>query len=256
MESASLRCIKQLIIGAIEQQKLDVEFRIEPLSIPSLLSKYNDIHPKQPGNEILWFKIQLYKRWFIDRIEYLKNDIESKQQDPRTLEKFFNNERLMKACICRYWNTVVRTLNEKVQTGIENQISYHREWRKHKSISDSRKLTDDQIDFLERWYLSHSENPYPSKEEKTRIAWHTHLLPQQVTNWFNNKRNRNKKETANYKRKREDEDERIEDSFEEKTEVNNYYCDSVFDFDDIVPNPGGIIEEFVIPDDNCYYDFN
>ena len=46
------------------------------------------------------------------------------------------------------------------------------------------------VDIMFEWYQQHEENPYPSKEEKERMALNGGITTMQVKSWFANKRNR------------------------------------------------------------------
>lgn len=46
---------------------------------------------------------------------------------------------------------------------------------------------------LHRWWNDHISNPYPTPEEKKALSVESHLTVQQVSSWFDNKRNRTKK---------------------------------------------------------------
>ncbi|KAL4735681.1 hypothetical protein BDV11DRAFT_211829 [Aspergillus similis] len=57
-----------------------------------------------------------------------------------------------------------------------------------KSSSFSRHA----VNILEQWLETHSENPYPAKDEKASLAQHTGLAVAQVSTWFANARRRYK----------------------------------------------------------------
>ncbi|MCO5599316.1 hypothetical protein L7F22_053417 [Adiantum nelumboides] len=53
------------------------------------------------------------------------------------------------------------------------------------------KLPDDTTHVLKDWWLSHSDWPYPTEEEKTQLMQETGLELKQINNWFINQRKRN-----------------------------------------------------------------
>ncbi|PRP78445.1 multi-sensor hybrid histidine kinase, partial [Planoprotostelium fungivorum] len=46
---------------------------------------------------------------------------------------------------------------------------------------------------LEQWFLQHSDNPYPSEEQKVQLASRNNMTMKQLNYWFGNKRVRSKK---------------------------------------------------------------
>jgi len=147
---------------------------------------------KGEGCEVLWFKFRLLREWQEGRIKILENDVKDKQQNQQIRAKFGNNPQLVQVALRQYWNRIVRTLNESVQNSINGVINNHKTFLQQRE--NNRLFTDDQTKILEEWYSDHSTNPYPSPIEKIRIAWQCHILPNQVSNWFSNKRMRSKKE--------------------------------------------------------------
>jgi len=65
-------------------------------------------------------------------------------------------------------------------------------------ISRKQMLCDDAVDIMNAWFDDHVNSPYPSPEEKERIALAGNITVKQVTAWFSNRRNR----TQNTKSKR------------------------------------------------------
>jgi len=153
--------------------------------------------------EVLWFKMRLYRDWLEERITILTTDVKRKQSDPVILAKFRNSDNLRQAFLRKYWNRVVCMLNEIVRAGLLGVIATHTEFvRQYRGRGDSRSLAPFQTDYLEQWFLAHIQNPYPTAREKIRISWQCHMLPQQVSNWFGNKRMRSKREMQAHKRVR------------------------------------------------------
>ena len=54
-------------------------------------------------------------------------------------------------------------------------------------------LKQEAVKALHQWYNDHKEHPYPTPEEKKRLALENNLKVSQVTCWFSNSRNRNTK---------------------------------------------------------------
>ncbi|TYJ29197.1 hypothetical protein E1A91_A06G054600v1 [Gossypium mustelinum] len=53
------------------------------------------------------------------------------------------------------------------------------------------KLPGDTTSILKAWWQSHSKWPYPTEEDKARLAQETGLQLKQINNWFINQRKRN-----------------------------------------------------------------
>ncbi|PIM97146.1 hypothetical protein CDL12_30387 [Handroanthus impetiginosus] len=70
------------------------------------------------------------------------------------------------------------------------------------------KLPGDTTAALKAWWQSHSKWPYPTEEDKARLAQETGLQLKQINNWFINQRKRNwhsnpsSSTSSNAKRKR------------------------------------------------------
>jgi hypothetical protein len=217
-------------------------------------------------HEVLYFKMRLYREWLEGKMVILALDIKQKQTDPVVRAKFMNNEHLMQTFLRRYWNNVVRILNAKVKKGLEETLRTHDTYLQNRANNkDRRWLSEHQKQYLKQWYDEHFTNPYPSQEEKLRIAYHLHMLPEQVTNWFNNWRNRPKKEYVVHKRNYEDTlfetvttDMVVKDEYADQNLAHllvPYQLDyNMWKQPEAAPttNLPEVIEEFVLPDENFY----
>lgn len=67
-----------------------------------------------------------------------------------------------------------------------------------KTVSKKSLLSEQAVDIMNAWYDEHLNNPYPTIEEKERLANLGGITVKQVTAWFSNRRNR----TQNTKPKR------------------------------------------------------
>lgn len=67
-----------------------------------------------------------------------------------------------------------------------------------KTVSKKHQLSDHAVDIMNEWFEEHLNNPYPTSEEKERMAALGKITVKQVTAWFSNRRNR----TQNTKPKR------------------------------------------------------
>ncbi len=64
------------------------------------------------------------------------------------------------------------------------------------SKTKRRQLNPKATKILNEWFEEHIKNPYPTNSEKDIIAKHCKITVGQVSNWFNNKRSRVKKEKS------------------------------------------------------------
>ncbi|KAH7405262.1 hypothetical protein KP509_15G063000 [Ceratopteris richardii] len=94
-------------------------------------------------------------------------------------------------------NEIDRTLMERIRKELKSELKQN-----YKStITDVReeimrkrkagKLPASTTFQLRKWWDSHSKWPYPSEEEKQRLAHETGLELKQINNWFINQRKRN-----------------------------------------------------------------
>jgi len=194
--------LAKLLYSELEVYSRPMEIPEKPLDFSGFIEEnvgYNNIRAEE--NTVLVFKMRLLRDWLEERITILSSDIKQKRLDPVVLRKFQNSQPLLQAALRRYWNIVVRNLNESVRAGLLRAKSTHCDYlRLRRDAGEIRGLLPYQTGYLENWYLEHIRNPYPGPEEKIRIACDLHLLPQQVTNWFQNKRTRSKKEMQSHKR--------------------------------------------------------
>ncbi|GMT35457.1 hypothetical protein PFISCL1PPCAC_26754, partial [Pristionchus fissidentatus] len=58
-----------------------------------------------------------------------------------------------------------------------------------------RNFTKDTTDILTAWFNEHIDHPYPTDDEKNELAYHCKISVQQITNWFGNRRVRQKRQT-------------------------------------------------------------
>ncbi len=59
-----------------------------------------------------------------------------------------------------------------------------------REIGKRKNFAKDSIHFLNEWFKTHEDRPYPTKEEKDFLASKTCLSARQISNWFVNKRQR------------------------------------------------------------------
>lgn len=59
-----------------------------------------------------------------------------------------------------------------------------------KSARVKKLLSDDAVEIMNDWFDDHVNNPYPTQEEKERMAYNGNITVKQVTAWFSNRRNR------------------------------------------------------------------
>lgn len=59
-----------------------------------------------------------------------------------------------------------------------------------KLVSRKQQLPDNAVDIMNDWFLDHLNNPYPTLEDKERMAKQGRITVKQVTAWFSNRRNR------------------------------------------------------------------
>ena len=52
------------------------------------------------------------------------------------------------------------------------------------------QLSDESVEIMNEWFLSHINNPYPKLSEKETLAQRGGITVKQVTAWFSNRRNR------------------------------------------------------------------
>ncbi len=64
------------------------------------------------------------------------------------------------------------------------------------SKSKRRQLSPKATRILNEWFEEYIKNPYPTKAEKNILANHCKITVGQVSNWFNNKRSKVKKEKS------------------------------------------------------------
>lgn len=78
-------------------------------------------------------------------------------------------------------------------------FSYKTEKTKSKkTVSKKQQLSEHAVGIMNEWFEDHLNNPYPTSEEKERLAALGKITVKQVTAWFSNRRNR----TQNTKPKR------------------------------------------------------
>ena len=61
---------------------------------------------------------------------------------------------------------------------------------KSSSVSRKHQLPDKAVDILNEWFDEHIQNPYPSLDDKERLAKAGGISVKQVNAWFSNRRNR------------------------------------------------------------------
>jgi hypothetical protein len=61
---------------------------------------------------------------------------------------------------------------------------------KKATVSKHQSLPDQAVDLLNDWFDDHLNNPYPTMEEKERLAISGGITVKQVNAWFSNRRNR------------------------------------------------------------------
>lgn len=61
---------------------------------------------------------------------------------------------------------------------------------KRSKIQRKQLLPDSAVDIMNEWFDDHFNNPYPTLEEKERMAKQGGITVKQVTAWFSNRRNR------------------------------------------------------------------
>ena len=59
-----------------------------------------------------------------------------------------------------------------------------------KSARVKQLLSEGAVDIMNDWFDDHINNPYPTQEEKERMAYAGQITVKQVTAWFSNRRNR------------------------------------------------------------------
>lgn len=83
-------------------------------------------------------------------------------------------------------------------TSLPQSSPYSQKSKKVKKTSKKQLLSDDALDIMNLWFDDHVNSPYPTTEEKERMAEQGGITVKQVTAWFSNRRNR----TQNTKPKR------------------------------------------------------
>ena len=77
-----------------------------------------------------------------------------------------------------------------------------------------RKYRPSQTVVLREWLSAHSENPYPTKAERTALSETTKLTLRQVTTWFQNRRTRMRMTTCAVKKEAAKRNERAGSAFD------------------------------------------
>jgi len=256
-----VRELAALLFDMLNIASLPRETPEKPLDFVAFIKTYvGDVFGAE--YDTLWFKMRLYRDWLEERISTLENDVKRKLQDTIILAKFQNSLGLLQAGLRWYWNKVVRTLNEAVQTGLMEVIVKHKEYMQYRrDAGEKRGFVPKQTAYLEQWYLVHIQNPYPSPEECIRIAFHIHLLPQQVATWFSNKRSRSKKQKEAHKRSNTElvleHIDRVEEDLAQILSVPVVFDDQGLwqPFISLTANEGSMYEqnlEFITPDETFY----
>jgi len=141
--------MKELATLLISEMNLDtraMESTEKVLDFPAFIQEQIGDNAQGEQNEALWFKFRIYKEWVEERITILREDVRSKLNDPVIRIKFHNNERLLQLFLRRYWNRVVRTLNNTVRGGCLKELERHRCYLLQRG--GKRNLLPEQTEFL------------------------------------------------------------------------------------------------------------
>jgi hypothetical protein len=119
--------------------------------------------------------------------------------------------------------------NNSLTMSIESRqrVSEAKRTRTTNSRSHHNQLPEEAVEILNDWFDSHLNHPYPSTDEKNRLADKCCITVKQVNSWFCNRRNR----SQNTKPKR------IKRQLEQ--EITNVYKELVCN-----PNKAEVIEKF------------
>jgi hypothetical protein len=146
-----------------------------------------------------WDPIQL-KRKFVELIDE-SILVEIELSDLKRQKKEWKEERnylINKLVAVQNSNSADQT-NEPVRNN-DVEYRYNSENSSYNSLKSSKadtvKFSPSIVAILDSWFTTHSENPYPSKEEKEALASQTGLATKKVENWFINARRRRMKQTG------------------------------------------------------------
>lgn len=73
---------------------------------------------------------------------------------------------------------------------VSNSSSQNESYSNLKRNRSAKQLPEDAVDLLNEWFESHLNHPYPSNDEKQRLADKCGITVKQVNSWFCNRRNR------------------------------------------------------------------
>jgi len=95
--------------------------------------------------------------------------------------------------IQKQWDTHMSAysrLATQLDQAAETAKQAARRSRERKTYLKGRRFHCKSTAVLEKWYCAHQDVPYPTAEEKERLALECGLEVQQVTTWFANRRSR------------------------------------------------------------------
>ncbi|CAF0723577.1 unnamed protein product [Brachionus calyciflorus] len=87
-----------------------------------------------------------------------------------------------------YFNNNIEIIHPKVyeQEKEQEKVSKKNSFK----LSRKQQLPDIAIDIMNDWFEDHINNPYPTLDEKEKMAKQSGITVKQVTAWFSNRRNR------------------------------------------------------------------
>lgn len=88
-----------------------------------------------------------------------------------------------------------------------------------KTISKKNQLPEMALDLLNEWFDEHFNNPYPTLEDKERLAKSGGITVKQVSAWFSNRRNRS--QNTKPKRMKRELEKDISSIFQELVQTND-----------------------------------
>lgn len=96
-----------------------------------------------------------------------------------------NNEQNSNQSSIENHHPEVSTFNKKILFTPEKSMASKTSRHHRKQL-----LPDSAVDLMNEWFDDHINNPYPTLEEKEKIAQKGGITVKQVTAWFSNRRNR------------------------------------------------------------------